>query len=171
VCRVAPITPVMIVVRGPLALVMFVLVVGCVWWSFDDRADRVRDRRAATTRWLAIETPALATQLAIQQERFRARHGRYATDTGVLVDAWAAQVGGTSDDVRDLAARHPIEIRAGKRGHEVTAYVRDDDGPAYRLRVTASGAIERRCDDIAHEACRGGTWASLVEDRHLLPSR
>jgi hypothetical protein len=150
---------------------MFVLIACGVWWSFDYQHDRIAQRHTATTNWLAIETPGLATQLAIQQQRLQASSGRYEIAAAPLVDAWAAQLGGASADaIRSLAARHPIVIRAGWDWHEVTVHVRKPDGPFYRVRVSAVDGVRRTCDDAGHGECRGGTWASLVPDEQLLPS-
>jgi hypothetical protein len=161
----------MVILRGPAALLVFVLIACGIWWSFDYQHDRLRERHAVTTNWLAIETPGLATQLAIQQQRLQAGAGRYETAAGPLVNAWAAQLGGASAEaIRDLAARHPIAIEAGWDWHEVTVHVRRADGPFYRVRVSAVDGVTRTCDDAAHDECRGGTWTSLVPDEQLLPS-
>jgi hypothetical protein len=160
-------SPTGLVFSGPLAIVVLAAMAMGVWWSFDTTSDRLDRRRLATREFLAIETPSLAEQLAVQQQRVHARTGRFTDEPDDLVRSWDEQLGHTHSVVQ-FAARHRIAVSARADGFTIAVHVRPDGGPAYRVAVdTGAGTVTRRCDDGAGK-CRDGTWPAAIEDRHLL---
>jgi hypothetical protein len=160
-------SPTGLVFSGPIAIVVLVAMAVGVWWSFDTTGDRLDRRRLATREFLSIETPSLAEQLAVQQQRVRALTGRYTDDPDTLVSSWDEQLGHTHSVV-DFAARHKIAVSAHDDGFRIAVHVGPDGGPAYRVAVdTRTGSVTRWCDDAAGR-CRDGTWPAAIEDRHLL---
>lgn len=153
--------------RGPAALVVLVAIATGVWWSFAHTENRLERRRQATFEFLQVETPGLAEQLAVQQQRVRARTGSFTTDVDELMAAWDAQLGDSSS-VAPLAERHRIEVAVDAGGFAIAVFVRDDGGPVYRVAVDErAGRVVRVCDDLGG-ACSGGTWPPAIDDGYLL---
>jgi hypothetical protein len=152
-----------IVLRGPAALVALIAMAAGVWWSFDHTAERVARYDAAELEFLTIETPGLAEQLAVQQQRMYAETGHFTSDADLLLVAWATQLGDDAGAIAALASRHAIAATAGRRGFTVTARV-GRGGGVYTVAVDLDARrVTRTCD-----GCPGSTWPAGIDDRHML---
>jgi len=158
------------VLRGPAALVGFMLVIAALGGSFWNSWHRVHQRRQLTRQYLTIETPGVAMQLALAEQRVHAQTGRFTADPDVLIDTWAAQFGDDrlEDGVRSQFARHRISITTTAHGYAVTVYVKRHGGATYTLAVdTARRKVTKTCtDDI--DPCHAGTFTLRTDDRYFL---
>jgi hypothetical protein len=158
------------ILRGPAAFVGLVLVVAGILGSFWHTWQRQQQRRQLTRTFLTIETPGVAMQLALAEQRVKTQTGRFTTDADLLIDTWAAQFGDErlADGVRSQFARHRIDIAAGTHRYKVTVYVKRRGGAAYAIAAdTAHQRVTKTCgDDIA--PCHNGTFALRLDDQYLL---
>jgi hypothetical protein len=158
------------ILRGPAAFVGLVLVVAGIVGSFWHTWHRQQQRRQLTRQFLTIETPGVAMQLALAEQRVKTQTGRFTTDTEVLIDTWAAQFGDEqlADGMRSQFGRHRIQIAAGAHGYKVTVYVKRRGGAVYAIAAdTAHQRVTKTCsDDI--DPCHNGTFALRIDDEYFL---
>jgi hypothetical protein len=158
------------VLRGPAAFVGFVLVLAGIGGSFWHSWHRVQERRLLTRKSLTIETPGVAMQLALAEQRVKAQTGRFTTDTDALIDTWATQFSDErlQNGVRSQFARHRIEITAGANGYTVTVYVKRRGGAAYTIAAnTAHHRVTKTCNDDI-DPCHVGTFTLRTDDRYFV---